>query len=202
MPWRNRLDETFQEVRAAGAEMRRRAALLADEHMARWRGDECPRRNWYTEALRERRAEECWRAHVGIDAARARRASAPGDFTSRVMARIEADPEPLDPLTAAMVDGALSLRTLARALAGSVGLAAVVALASGCLLAVLAPAQTLGFLTALLRAGVVLAAVVRAALGLRGAELISPTFLLLLGALPVLVLATLGRAGSRLARDR
>jgi hypothetical protein len=101
-----------------------------------------------------------------------------------------------------MVEGALSLRTLARALAGSVGLATVVALTSGCLLAVLAPAQTLGLLTALLRAGVVLATVLRAAMGLRGGELISPTFLLLLGALPVFVLATLGRARSRLARSR
>lgn len=206
MPWHNRFEDRlqgrFKDAQAAGAELRRRASLLADEHLARWRRDECAARNWYAEALRERREEECWRARIGMDVTRSRRAVAPSDFTARVMGRIEAEPELLDPMTAAMVEGALSLRTLARALAGSVGLATVVALASGCLLAVLAPAQTLGLLTALLRAGVVLATVLRAAMGLRGGELISPTFLLLLGALPVFVLATLGRARSRLARSR
>ncbi len=201
MPWRNRLQNRLQDVRAAGADLRRWASLLADEHVARWRNDGCPTRNWHTEVQRERREEECWRARIGMGTARPQRAVTPVDFTARVMARIETQSETLDPM-AAMMGGVLSIRALARAFAGSVGLATMLALASGCLFAVLAPTQTLGFLTTLLRAGVLLVMVARAAVGLQGGELVSPTFLLLLGALPLFMLVTLGRVGSRLARDR
>src|SRR5262249_36777025 len=148
----------------------------------------------------ERHEEEQWRVFVGMDAARQPGIATPGDFTARVMARIETlEAQSASPLSlstslpAQAVHPAFPALGPIRVVAGTIGISAMMALISSCVLAILAPAQALPLLGAALSAGVVLLTLVRAGLGLTGSGASGAALLLLLTLVPLVVLIAAGR---------
>jgi hypothetical protein len=145
---------------------------------------------WVRETLIERQEEDLWRAESGLDAPRLIQTSAPLDFTSEVMARIAARqaPRPIVPVT-------LSTPAVepVRMLAGTVCISAMIALASSCILAILAPTQALALIGWVIGAGMILLLVLREILGLATSLLASSGALLILGTLAALALMTVLR---------
>lgn len=92
-------------------------------------------------SLAERRQEQAWLACYGFSAERVAPARAPDAFTAAVMARI-AERTTLPSSGAAIRSGLVSGEGL-RAVAGILSLSAGIALVSGCLFTLLAPAEAL-----------------------------------------------------------
>src|SRR5262245_16938633 len=168
-----------------------RAKLLATDLERRMRLPSCdqPLSGWETQ--QERREEDAWRLHVGMEHSQPPRMAAPNDFTSRVMARIEtieAHPLPPSALPTYAVPPISSTLGPVPVVAGTIGIAAMMALISSCLLAILAPAQAVALLGAALSAGAVLLTLVRAALGVTSSAASGAGVILLLAIVPLVTL--------------
>src|SRR5262249_32234186 len=180
--------------------LRTRAKSLAAEleHRTQMHTADRPLSGWETQ--QERHEEEAWRLQVGLEGPQPPRVAAPSDFTARVMARIEiiqAQPLPPAVLPARVVQATLlTSPTLGPVpiVAGAIGISAMMALISSCLLAIFAPAQAVALLGAVLSAGVVLLTLVRAVLGVTSSAASGVGVILLLAVIPLVVLVATGRA--------
>ena len=169
--------------RAWGERLARRTGL----HPAAWQ-----RTDWYVESAQERREEDLWRTHFGVDDARSARMVAPDDFTARVMARIAAE----QMQTASAPAPRLAVGPM-RVVAGAIGVSAILALTSSCALAILAPSQALALLGGVLSLGVLLLTVLRELFSVATSTAVGSGALLVLAALPLLGLIL----AAGLARD-
>jgi hypothetical protein len=116
--------------------------------------------------------------------------SAPHDFTSGVMARIAAQQTPRLASTITFSGPAVEP---VRMLAGTVCISAMIALASSCILAILAPSQALALIGWVIGAGMIVLLALREILGLVTSLLASSGALIILGTLVVLTLMTVLR---------
>jgi hypothetical protein len=127
--------------------------------------------------VREPRREDEWRGLSQLPPP-ARPALLPADtFTAAVMARIERRPAAACPWP----DPRMRVRRAIRLIAGTLGVSAAITLFSSAALALLAPAEALGLLAALLSLAVLLLALLRNVLQLAGAIATNDALMLGLG---------------------
>ena len=128
--------------------------------------------------VREPRREEEWRSFPQLPPPVRPISSAPDTFTASVMARIERRPAGAQHPSAT---SPAHIRRAIRLIAGTLGASAAIALVSSAALALLAPAEALGLLAALLSLAVLLLALLRNALQLAGAVAANDALMLCLG---------------------
>lgn len=146
--------------------------------------------DWVHETPIERRDEEIWRTESGLNMPQLAHTSAPHDFTSGVMARIAAQQAPRLASTITFSGPAVEP---VRMLAGTVCISAMIALASSCILAILAPSQALALIGWVIGAGMIVLLALREILSLVTSLLASSGALFILGTLVVLTLMTVLR---------
>lgn len=120
----------------------------------------------FTPFIREPRRDDEWRGLPQLPPPARPISSAPDTFTATVMARIERRPAVARP---PWTQSPTHVRPAIRLIAGTLGASAAIALFSSAALALLAPAEALGLLAALLSLAVLLLALLRNALQFAGA---------------------------------
>jgi hypothetical protein len=128
--------------------------------------------------VREPRREDEWRDLPQLPPTARPISSAPDTFTASVMARIERRPVVTQ---RPWVYSPAHIRRAIRLIAGTLGASAAIALVSSAALALLAPAEALGLLAALLSLAVLLLALLRNALQFAGAVAANDALMLGLG---------------------
>jgi hypothetical protein len=146
--------------------------------------------DWVHDTSIERKDEELWRTEAGLNVPQLTHTSAPDDFTSGVMARIAAQQAPR--LASTVTFSGPTVEPV-RMLAGTVGISAMIALASSCILAILAPSQALALIGWVIGAGMIVLLALREILGIVTSLLASSGVLIILGTLAVLTLMTVLR---------